>query len=253
MDSSIVLVHGNPETSSVWDLLVARLAEQGFPSPTRLSPPGFAAPVPSGFEPTALAYRDWLVGELETVGGPIDLVGHDWGGTHVALAAMQRPDLLRSWASDSLGILEPTYQWHPLAQIWLREGDGEQWVEDQLHLQPDERLASYVEMGMDTRVAAPVAAGFDRTMGETILALYRASAQPTMSELGRDLDLARRAPGLAVIATGDDNVGTLDERRRAAARADAEVVELEGAGHWWMTENDGRPGADALASFWAEL
>jgi hypothetical protein len=44
----VVLVHGNPETDVVWDLLVARLVESGLDEPVRLSPPGFGARCPTG-------------------------------------------------------------------------------------------------------------------------------------------------------------------------------------------------------------
>src|ERR1019366_4880734 len=51
--------------------------------------------------------RDWLIGELTDVREPVDLVGHDWGGGHVVNVAMSRPDLIRSWASDVVGIFDP--------------------------------------------------------------------------------------------------------------------------------------------------
>jgi hypothetical protein len=37
---TIVLVHGVPETSSVWDLLADKLVELGHDEPLRLSPLG---------------------------------------------------------------------------------------------------------------------------------------------------------------------------------------------------------------------
>ena len=39
----------------------------------------------------------------------------------------------------------------------------------------------------------------------------------------------------------------------AAAHATPQVVLLTGAGHWWLTEGDGRSGAAALAGFWNSL
>src|SRR3982751_3550426 len=90
-----------------------------------LSPPGWGAPVPPGWGATVEEYRRWLVGELEAIGEPVDLVGHDWGGGH---AATTRPDLLRSWVSDLLGCFDPEYVWHPLAQGWQAAGKGEEMV-----------------------------------------------------------------------------------------------------------------------------
>jgi pimeloyl-ACP methyl ester carboxylesterase len=72
---TVVLVHGVPETSAVWDLLVPHLSRGPV---VRLAPPGFGAPVHVGFGATVREYRDWLVGELETIvasEGPVDLVG----------------------------------------------------------------------------------------------------------------------------------------------------------------------------------
>jgi pimeloyl-ACP methyl ester carboxylesterase len=102
-------VHGNPETAAVWDPLLAELERAGVSRAELvcLSPPGFAAPWPAGFGATVRDYRDWLIGELTDVGEPVDLVGHDWGGGHVVNVAMSRPDLIRSWASDVVGIFDP--------------------------------------------------------------------------------------------------------------------------------------------------
>ena len=44
----LVLVHGNPEIDKVWDPLVHALDREAI----RLSPPGFGAPLPEGFEPS---------------------------------------------------------------------------------------------------------------------------------------------------------------------------------------------------------
>ena len=88
-----VFVHGNPESSAIWTELFSHLQRKDV---VALSPPGFGAPVPDGFTATSDAYRDWLVGELQRIDGPVDLVGHDWGGGHVLRIAMERPDLIRS-------------------------------------------------------------------------------------------------------------------------------------------------------------
>jgi pimeloyl-ACP methyl ester carboxylesterase len=62
---TVVLVHGNPETPEVWDLLMDRLVDDGAGQPVRLAPPGFGAPVPIDFSCTPAAYRDWLIEELK--------------------------------------------------------------------------------------------------------------------------------------------------------------------------------------------
>jgi pimeloyl-ACP methyl ester carboxylesterase len=100
-----VFVHGGPETAAVWNPLLAELDRAGSPRAGLicLSPPGFGAPLPTGFGATVGAYRDWLIGALETIGELVDLVGHDRGGAHVVNVAINRPDLLRSWPATSSG------------------------------------------------------------------------------------------------------------------------------------------------------
>jgi pimeloyl-ACP methyl ester carboxylesterase len=249
---TVVLVHGNPETEAVWDLLSERLAARGRTDQVRLSPPGFGAPVPEGWTATVDEYRDWLVDELERIGQPVDLVGHDWGGGHVLNVAMSRPDLLRSWCSDVVGIFDPEYVWHDLAQIWQTPGKGEEAIEARLATPVEEAVGGLAGRGMDRVVAERVAPGFDSVMGECILALYRSAAQPVLIELGTRLQDAAARPGLALIATEDHFVGTDEQRRRAAARAGARVEVLDGLGHWWMTQDPDR-GAAALTRFWESL
>ena len=169
----VVLVDGNPEGAMVWDRLAAQLPE----TPVRLSPPGFDAPVPSGFQPTGAGYRDWLIAELEALGRPVHLVGHDAGGGHVVRVACARPDLLVSWASDSLGVFDPG----------------------------SERPSDF------------------------------------------PLEAAAARPGLAIRAELDTVAG---DPERIAARTGARIVTLPGLGHRWMTQEDGRPGAEALKAFW---
>jgi pimeloyl-ACP methyl ester carboxylesterase len=248
-----VFVHGNPETAAVWDPLLAELERAGSARAGLicLSPPGFGAPLPAGFGATVDEYRDWLIGALEGFGEPVDLVGHDWGGAHVVNVAISRPELLRSWASDTVGVFDRDYVWHELARRWQSPGDGEADVAERFGAAVDTRTATLVERGMSKPVAEKIAAEQDATMGQAILALYRSAAQPVMAERGRYLERASQRPGLALLATEDRMVGTDLQRRRAARRAGARVELLDGLGHWWMTQDPLR-GAHALTTFWAE-
>lgn len=246
-----VFVHGNPETAAVWDLLLAELA------PTRtdvvcLSPPGFGASLPAGFEATPAGYRDWLAGELAAFGEPVDLVGHDFGGIHVLNVVLSHPHLVRSWVSDALGVFDPDHEWHELARRWQTPGVGEADVAARFGASPAERAAVLVERGMGRAVAGRVAAGQGEEMGRAVLSLYRSAAAAGAPGLGLPLERAAARPGLAVLATADHVVGTEEQRRRAAARAGARVAVLDGLGHWWMTHEPAR-GAAALAGFWACL
>jgi pimeloyl-ACP methyl ester carboxylesterase len=241
----IVLVHGNPETDAIWDELRKHLGRDDV---ITLSPPGFGAPVPDGFGATSDEYVSWLAGELEKIDGPIDLVGHDWGGGHVMRLANSRPELVRSWATDIAGALDPAYVWHDLAQVWQTPGAGEAAVEQMVAASAEQRAQQFEGLGMSKDAAARCAAAVNEELGRCILALSRSAAQPKMAEWGADLSGARSRPGLVIIATEDHYVGGEALARQTAERAGARVALLDGLGHWWMCQGPKR-GADMIESF----
>ncbi|MEV5771962.1 alpha/beta hydrolase [Streptomyces antimycoticus] len=249
-----VFVHGFPETPEIWEPLLAEIERiaPARPAPIRLSPPGFGAPLPTGFGATVGDYRDWLIDELERFAEPVDLVGHDWGGAHTLNAVMARPDLVRSWASDVIGLFDPDYVWHEFALS--QQEPPSTGPDPAVPFGPDlaVRVARLVELGMGEPVARRVAVGQDEAMGRAAHSLYRSAAQPVMAELGRNLERAAQRPGLALLATEDRFVGTVAQRCRAARRAGAVTATLGGLGHWWMTQDPGR-GAQVLTDFWDSL
>jgi pimeloyl-ACP methyl ester carboxylesterase len=247
---TVCLVHGNPETAAVWN----RIAPLIGPEPVvRLSPPGFGAPIPPGFTATVEDYRNWPVSELEQFEQPVHLVGHDLGGLHAVNVAMTRPDLLRSWVCDVIGLFDQDYQWHELGQVWATAGAGEDAIKAVMLDPPaTERAAVLAKKGMHEDVALPVAEGQNATMGDCILRIYRDAAQPFMTQLGRDLERAAARPGLSIMAAEDHLAGTDEQRRSASTRAGAQIAVIEGQGHWWFTQ-DPEQGAAILKRFWAEL
>ena len=229
----VVLVHGNPETPAVW-APVGDLLERS----TVLRPnlPGFGCAVPAGFDATKEAYVAWLVAELEALGRPVHLVGHDWGGALTVRVAETRPDLLVSWCSDAVGLVHPDYVWHDLAQIWQTPGDGEANVEALAALDPADAIAGFEALGIPAPQAAAFVEAFDATMGASVLALYRSATPDRMAPWLADAADAARRPGLAVHATADPFVGDGRLIAEAAVTTGAHVVTVEGLGHWWMLE-----------------
>jgi pimeloyl-ACP methyl ester carboxylesterase len=244
-----VLVHGNPETPAVWDPVRTHLKRSDVITP-RL--PGFGAKAPAGFNATKEEYVAWLVAELEAVGEPVDLVGHDWGGGFVLRVACTRPELLRSWVSDVAGLLDPDYVWHDFAQIWQTPGAGEQYFVDALAQPIDDTVALYEAVGMTGDAARAFAEAADEEMGRCILALYRSAAQPEMITWGRDAEAARARPGLVIVPADDPFTGGTDKPIRQAARLGARTELLDGLGHWWMLQ-DPKRAARVLEDFWATL
>jgi len=244
-----VFVHGNPETSAIWGPLFDALERDDL---IALSPPGFGAPLPDGWTATRQEYVDWLAAELEVLEGPIDLVGHDWGGGHVLGYLIANHESVRSWCVDLLGILHPDYVWHDAAQVWQTPGAGEENVAGMVAAPKADLTALYQGLGMTEEVAASVAAAVNEDMAACILGLYRDAAQPALADLGGKSERLAARPGLMVNAENDHYVGTDEMADAVAERADAQVVHLAGVGHWWMCEDPAR-GAATLESFWADI
>jgi pimeloyl-ACP methyl ester carboxylesterase len=245
---TLVLVHGVPETSAVWDHLRSELSRSDVVSP-RL--PGFGCPRPAGFGATKEEYVAWLISELEPLAaqGPVDLVGHDWGGGFVVRVVSTRPDLVRSWVSDAAGIGDIDFEWHAFAKIWQTPDEGEQFFEQQLSIPAEERGPAFEMFGLPPDRAVDLAGWVDPVMASCILDLYR-SAVHVGAEWGPDFkDIPK--PGLVLIPTEDPFLSG-DGAATSARRAKASVQPLEGIGHWWMLQ-DPALGAQVLETFWSSL
>lgn len=244
-----VFVHGNPETSAVWSLLVAELKKRGVDNIVLLTPPGFGAPTPAGWGGTMREYRDWLIAELDAIGGEIDLVGHDWGAGHVFGVLSERPDIARTWAADCAGLMHADYQWHDAAQGWQTPDLGEQMVAGMVAMPDDQFVDAFSGLGMSREIAADVKSHINEEMARCILALYRDAAQPALVPVGKQFAAARPKNGLVIIAEEDHYAGSLETMTSVANSVGAGIAVLPEVGHWWMCQ---RPdlGADMLMAHW---
>ena len=99
----VVLLHGFPERASHWDAVAARLHDGGFRT---------LAPDQRGYSPGArprsrTAYRlGRLVGDIRAlaaeVGGPVHVVGHDWGAVVAWSLADRHPQVVRTLTTVSV-------------------------------------------------------------------------------------------------------------------------------------------------------
>jgi pimeloyl-ACP methyl ester carboxylesterase len=241
----IVFVHGVPEVAELWDKVRAEVGGDSV----AVSLPGFGCERPSGFPATKDAYSDWLIGELEKMGEPVDLVGHDWGAGLTYRVATTRPDLLRSWAADVANVLHPNYEWHDFAKIW-QSAEGEAFFETQNATPTEQRAALFEGFGVPADDALTMASKGDKTMGDCILALYR-SATPNPYAHWGDTFTPTTAPGLVIIPT-DDPFGDEKLAAEVADMLGAKTARLEGLGHWWPVQ-DPKRSADALKEFWSSV
>jgi pimeloyl-ACP methyl ester carboxylesterase len=241
-----VFIHGVPETPVVWRGLLAAL---DLPDGVALPLPGFDGVRPEGFGATMDEYVAWLVEQLERLDEPADLVGHDWGGGFVVRVVSTRPELVRSWVTDAAGIGDPGFEWHDLAKIWQTPQAGEAFWEQQLSAPAQERAGALQMFGVPAEAATDLASQLSLTMTDCILDLYR-SAVDVGRQWGPDF-AAVPAPGLVIIP-GEDPFLSAASATRAAARAGARTVALDGLGHWWMLQDPARAAA-VLREFWATL
>lgn len=243
-----VFVHGVPETAQVWDPLSSRLSRADA---VAVSLPGFGAARPQGFGATKEEYVDWLIGQLEELAasGPIDLVGHDWGGGFVVRLVSIRPGLVRSWVTDAASVGHPEFEWHELAKLWQTPGAGEAFLAQQLALGPEQRAGVFQTFGVPLDRALEMAGWTSPEMADSILALYRSAVDvgpewaPGFADVG--------PPGLVVVPA-DDPFLSADLARKAAARAGAQLAELDGLGHWWMLQDSLRA-VRVVEQFWSGL
>jgi len=233
-------VHGVPDTQQVWDAVIARLDRKDV---VTLSLPGFGCPVPQGFNATKEAYVDWLLAELAALTGPIDLVGHDWGGLLVVRAVSVRPGTVRSWAAGAAP-LDREYVWHQAAQAWQTPGRGERVMAG---LTAETLQAALVGAGVPAPDAAKAGGKLDATMKRCILDLYR-SAVHAGAEWEDDLRRVS-APGL-VLWGEKDPYASVEFGARLAERTGAHFVPFAGCSHWWQLEHPADV-ADELQRFWS--
>lgn len=241
---TLVLVHGVPDTAAMWRPLVQAMARTDVKA---LSLPGFGVPVPDSFDCSKEAYSAFVVNALEhaakQAGGPVDLLGHDWGALLAVRAAATRPDLIRTWAVAN-ALPDPAYRWHPAARQWQTPGLGEfaMWASRFVDFEK-----ALVRAGMPAELAALERPHWTPVMRRAILALYR-SAVHVGQEWGGDLSML---PKRGLVLWGeDDPFVALDVAQRFCQRWGVALHVLRGAGHWGLISQP-QETADRLKALWA--
>jgi len=112
----------------------------------------------------------------------------------------------------------------------------------------EERAAILVAIGVPAAAANILAGPLDETMGDCALDLYRSAAQPALAAWGQGAQAAAATRGAFLHATADPFVGAATGTKDFITVMGAQVVTLEGAGHWWMVEDP--HGAAAVLDEW---
>ena len=227
----VVLLHGFPQGSWSWRRVWPGLAEAGY----RVVAPelrGYSADA----RPTEVEqYRmprlvDDVRAVVEAVGGPVHLVGHDWGAAIAWHTAARHPELLRTLTAVSVP--------HPLAFLAALTDDPDQRRRSQYmrDWQSPDTEAAMLAGGLE-RVFGGVpdvdAARYAATMHEpgamtAALAYYRAQSRADLEGLG-----PITTPTLHVWSDRDAALGRAGAEGTAAHVAGPYRFEvLEGVSHW---------------------
>ncbi len=239
----VLLLHGVPETSSVWREVAPQLAD----GRRVLAPdlPGLGGSTYSGpFDVPSLVLQ--LVALIESeAGGPVDVVGHDWGGSLALGLAGARPDLVRRLCVANAPYREiplhravhiPFFALPGAPELLFRLG-GRRVVDAML------KLAWKASTPLDEERRAEYEAAYtDPEKVAAMLGYYRAAARPRLTALLRRTELAGpprvRAEKMLVLWGALDPVlpiGTGESVVRDLG-ADCVMVTVPGAGHFVIEE-----------------
>lgn len=240
-----LFIHGVPDTPHLWEPLIAALGlgDGEYRAPAL---PGFGCDRPAGFSATKDAYTDWLIGEMESIGGDIDIVGHDWGALLTLRAVSLRPDLVRSWCVTN-AVIDPEYRGHTMARRWATPILGELVM---LGMRNKERLLpALITGGMPKGLAKKEVPLIDKTMRQSILDLYRSADGLRFSDdWVKGLE---NLPQRGQLFWGEtDPYVDLSVAKRFSERWNVPLHVEDGAGHWACAER-ATEFAALLRSHWA--
>lgn len=243
-----LFLHGVPDTPALWGPLINAL---GMSASEAITPalPGFGTPAPPGFPATMDAYTDFLIGEAEAAaeanGGPIRILGHDWGAILTQRAASLRPDLFESWAVTN-ALIDSQYRGHRMARLWATPIVGEIVMAG---MRDPKRMAdALVEQGVPRELAEHEAGQINLEMRQCTLKLYRSARglrfDPALEDKLADLP----KKGLVLWGETDPYVG-IEVAERFCARWNVPLHVERGAGHWACVER-ADAFAERLTKFW---
>lgn len=248
---AVVFLHGNPGSRLDWESLVEGVGE--FGRALAFDMPGFGqADAPRGFGYRVEDYAEFIDGALGELGVTrAHLVVHDFGGAFGFCWGAAHPDALGSVVMFNTGTWTHP-RWHRVARLWRRPVVGE------LVMALTNRRSW--RKGLSRGPALPAEMidrmydDFDRDTRRAVLRLYRATPLPYPPAAGWVRTLAK-LDRPALIAWGADDP-FLSPRRVEDLRQpfpSAEVVRLQGSGHFPFADNPRATAAAVLPFLRARL
>ncbi len=237
-EDAVVFVHGNPGSSRDWDDLLTRTG--GFARALAPDMPGFgSADKPRDFDYTVPGYARFLGSALGTLGvRRAHLVLHDFGGPWGLTWAAAHQDSVASVVLINTGVLVG-YRWHYLARIWRTPVLGELF--QATTTKPGLRLLLRHgnPRGLPRHFIDRMYRDYDWGTKRAVLRLYRATPPGTLEAplpAMREID----PPALVVWGAHDPYISVKHAERQRQAFPSAEVVALDGSGHWPFADDPER-------------
>ena len=238
----VVLLHGFPESSLMWEPVMAALAAAGRRSvaPDLYGLGDSTDSEPATFEHNLAAFAEF-VDALEL--GPVALVVHDWGG-FVGLAwACEHPELVSALVISDAGFFSDG-KWHGLAEM-MRGDQGEELV------------GALDRDGFAGLLRAEGAPFTDAEIDSYWRPFEDGHGQRATLEFYRSMDFEKLAPyegklGALGVPTlllwgADDRFAPIAGAHRFAREIPgAEVVALEGVGHFVYDQERGATTAEVV-------
>jgi pimeloyl-ACP methyl ester carboxylesterase len=234
-EEAVVFVHGNPGSWHDWADLLDRAG--AFARAVAPDMPGFgSADKPESFDYTLAGYAAHLDGLLGRLGiRRAHLVLHDFGGPWGLTWAAANADRLASIVLIDTGVLIG-YRWHYLARIWRTPGLGEAFLGTATFPAFKLIMRHGNPRGLPEEELRRMFDSMDRGTNRAILRLYR-STPPGVLEGALPAMRERDPPTLVVWGRHDPYLKVEQAELQRRAFPSAEVVVLDGSGHWPMLDD----------------
>lgn len=248
-----LLLHGVPQTCEVWHGLVAELSSDRLVLAPDLKGLGRSQATGSYDIPTLVAELAALVQVLLTeagLRGPVDVVGHDWGGALAIALCGARPDLVRR-----LVVVNAPYREVDLVRAWHMPLFALPVVPELLLATAGRQFWRAV-LAKAWKGPVPLDPGLreryldaydDPQRRSAMLAYYRGTTRPRIKALparllhsrrGRPVPAPKSRPGEALVVWGTaDPAFPLRIGQGVARDLGARLLTVEGSGHFVVEEN----------------
>ncbi len=229
----ILFLHGNPDTSDIWDAVVSRTQQQYRCIAPDL--PGFGrSAAPRDFDCTFENLGQFLDELVEGVGAalPLNLVTHDFGGAFGMVWAVHHPDKVRRVVVINHPFFIADYRWHIWARIYRTPILGELSLRA-VNWPIFYRIVRYGSRRLTREAIRRMYSVLTPEWKHMVLRLYRAADPAAFREWEpRMLRLTAQVPVLVLWGRYDPYIPLWVADRFGAER----VVHFPESGHWTPAE-----------------